>query len=61
MNEQERAYFIAFAKEYQKKIEGDPKLARQLLIDIGMYTEDGELSEHLKHYATRQRPIAETV
>jgi hypothetical protein len=60
MNEQERAYFLAFADEYEKKMKGNPELARRFLINMGLYTEDLELTEPYKHLS-RTCTTTETV
>jgi len=49
MDERERKELLAYIEEFKKKVEGNKELARQFLIDVGIYTEDGRLTEPYKH------------
>ena len=45
MTEQERKEFIACIQDFKHKIAGNKELARQFLIDAGIYTTKGVLAE----------------
>jgi len=49
MTEREREEFIAFIKEFQKKVEGNKELARECLVRAGIYTKEGKLTEPYQH------------
>jgi hypothetical protein len=51
MTDKERESFLAFMEEYKEKMRRNPELARRFLINIGLYTEDGDLTERYQHYA----------
>jgi hypothetical protein len=57
MTDKERADLLAYMEDFKKRVKGNKELARRLLINIGMYTEDLEPAEHLKHYV---RPCSTT-
>jgi len=49
MTEREREEFIAFMREFQKKVEGNKELAREFLVRAGIYTKEGKLTEPYQH------------
>ena len=50
MNEVERKEFFAFIEEFEKKITSSQEAARQFLVDVGIYTMDGQLTEPYKYF-----------
>jgi len=49
MTEKEREVLIAYMEEFIKKVSGDKQLARDFLIRVGIYTEEGKLAEPYQH------------
>ena len=49
MTEREREEFIAYMKEFQKKVEGNRELARDFLVRAVIYTKEGKLTEPYQH------------
>lgn len=45
MSKQELDRLLASFKELEEQVEADPELADRVLIDSGIYTEEGELAE----------------
>jgi len=45
MTDEERKNLLAYMEEFIKKVEGNKKLARQFLIEVGIYTKEGRLAE----------------
>jgi len=51
MTDQERKELIRYMKKAVKRMDTDKEYSRQILIEIGLYTPDGELTEHSKSLA----------
>ena len=49
MDEKERNELLAFIAEFKKKVEGNKELARQFLVEVGIYTKEGQLAEPYQH------------
>jgi hypothetical protein len=49
MTEREREALLAYMEDFKKKVTGNKELSRQFLIEVGIYTEDGKLTEPCKH------------
>jgi len=49
MTEKEREEFIAYMKEFQKKVAGNKQMARDFLVRVGIYTKEGKLTEPYQH------------
>jgi len=49
MSEKEREEFLAYAKEFIKKVKGNRELALDFLSRAGICTIDGKLTEPYKH------------
>ena len=49
MTDREREEFIACMEDFKKKVAGNKEMARQFLIEVGIYTKDGKLTEPYKH------------
>ena len=45
MTEEERKELLAYIEEFKKKIAGNKELARQFLVEVGIYTPEGRLAE----------------
>ena len=45
MTDEERKEFIACMQDFKNKIAGNRELARQFLIETGIYTMEGRLTE----------------
>jgi len=49
MSEKKREEFLAYAKEFIKKVSADKKSARDFLIEVGIYTKEGKMAEPYQH------------
>ena len=45
MTDEERKELLAYIEEFKQKIVGNKELARQFLIEVGIYTPEGRLAE----------------
>jgi len=45
MNEQERNEFIAYMEGFKREVVGNKKLAREFLVQTGIYTKKGKLAK----------------
>ena len=51
MTDEERKEFIRYMKKCLKRMDTDKEYSRKMLVKIGLYTPDGELTEHSKSLA----------
>ena len=51
MTDQERKALLRYMKNAVKKMDTDKDYSRQMLVKIGLYTPNGELTEECKHLA----------
>ena len=51
MTDKEREELLRYMKKTVKRMNTDKEYSRKLLIEIGLYTPDGELTEECKHLA----------
>jgi len=51
MTDQERKALLRYMKKALKRMDTDKEYSRQFLVKIGLYTPDGELTEHSKSLA----------
>jgi hypothetical protein len=49
MTAQEREEYLQYLEEFRKKVRGNKELARKFLVEVGIYTEDGQLTEPYKN------------
>jgi NADPH-dependent 7-cyano-7-deazaguanine reductase QueF len=49
MTDQEREKLLLYMEEFRKKMEGDEELTKRFFMDIGITTENGELTEPYQH------------
>jgi len=49
MTDKERHDFIAYVEEFKKEVAGNKQLARQFLVEAGIYTKKGKLAAPYKH------------
>ena len=54
MTDQERKALLQYMKKAVKKMDNDKDYSRQMLVEIGLYTENGVLAEPYKHLAPLQ-------
>jgi hypothetical protein len=45
MTDQERKEYLQYLEEFRKKVRGNKELSRKFLVEVGIYTEDGQLTE----------------
>ena len=45
MTDVERKNLLTYMEDFIKKVEGNKEMARQFLVEVGIYTEDGKLTE----------------
>jgi len=51
MTDEERKELLRYMKKAIKRMDRDKEYAREILVEIGLYTADGELSEECKSLA----------
>ena len=49
MNDTEREEFLIYLDEFERKVTENKDTARRFLIEAGIYTPKGRLTEHYKH------------
>ena len=49
MDEKERNELLAYMENFIKEVEGNKEMARQFLIEVGIYSKEGKLTEPYKH------------
>jgi hypothetical protein len=49
MTDQEREKHLQYVRAFREKIKGNTELCRKYLVEIGIYTEDGQLTEPYKN------------
>ena len=49
MDEKEREEFLTYLDEFERKVTENKDTARKFLIEAGIYTPKGRLTEHYKH------------
>jgi len=54
MTDQERKELLQYMKNAVKKMEADKDYSRQMLVEIGLYSQDGTLTKPYKHLAPLQ-------
>ena len=50
MTDKERNKLLAFMEDFKKKVAGNQEMARKFLVDVGIYTADGQLTEPYKNF-----------
>jgi hypothetical protein len=61
MTGKERKEFITFMEEFTVKVTSSQELSRQFLVDVGIYTADGQLTEPYKNlYIPRSSKLAKS-
>jgi len=45
MTDEERKEFLADMQDFKRKVDGNKELARQFLIEAGIYTTEGRLAD----------------
>ena len=50
MTEEERKELLAYIEEFKNKIAGNKELARQFLVEVGIYTPEGMLAEPYQNF-----------
>lgn len=56
MTDQERKDFIKTIESYKGKLSKSEEKAKKFLVDVGLYTEKGNLRKHYKHLCIQQDP-----
>jgi hypothetical protein len=54
MTEKERKEFLSILEEYKTRLSKNEKKAKEFLVDVGVYTEKGNLSKNYKHLCIQQ-------
>jgi len=44
MTEEDRKEFLIHIEDFKKKVSGNKEMARQFLIEVGIYTKEGRLA-----------------
>jgi hypothetical protein len=61
MTDREREELLQYMENFLKRMDGDKELGKELLIEAGIYTNDGKFAEPYKHLPLYFSQIQEEV
>lgn len=56
MTDKEREQFLTLLESYKKRLSKSENKAKEFLVNVGVYTEKGNLRKNYKHLCIQQEP-----